>query len=67
MVTVFGVPAMGRLQCTLIRPNCERTSKPLSIVAAVPYSLNGKECERLLPLKRGTPAFSPRCRRRKNA
>ena len=67
MVTVLGVPSMGRDQCTLMRPILERTSKPLSSRAPLPYSLKVKEWKRFRPLKRGKPAFSPRWTRRKNA
>ena len=47
IVTVLGVPSMGRDQWTAMRPILARTSAPLSSRAPLPYSLNVKEWERL--------------------
>ena len=43
MVTVLGVPSMGRDQWTRMRPIFERTKTPLSSSAPLPYSLKAKE------------------------
>ena len=42
MVTVLGVPSMGRDQCTRMRPIFERTKTPVSSSAPLPYSVKVK-------------------------
>jgi hypothetical protein len=50
-----------RDQWTAMRPIVASTREPLSSRAPLPYALKVKERQRRPPLKRGKPAFSPRC------
>jgi hypothetical protein len=61
IVTALGVPSLGRLQGTAIRPLLASTSEPCSSRTPLPHSVKVKEWEWLpeRPLKRGNPAFSP--------
>ena len=42
-VTVLGVPSIGRLQRTVVRPILDSARKLLSTVAPLPYSLKVNE------------------------